>query len=664
MKRAISYVIIILAVFFTGFFLGSNGPETTMKEIEHSHESRAAEIWTCSMHPQIQMDEPGQCPICGMDLIPAANTSDHNSGKREIKMSPHAVKLAGIRTSEVKRKFVTAKIRLVGKVTYDETAVKDITAWIPGRLDRLFVDYTGITVKKGDHMVSLYSPDLLTAQEELIQAGKSVQEFKNSSMKTLRESAIRTLEASREKLRLWGLTPGQIKDIEKKEKASDHITIYSPISGIVIDKNVDEGAYVNTGTKLYTVADMSKLWVKLDAYESDLLWLRYGQEVELETEAYPGEIFKGTISFIDPVLDSKSRTVKVRVNVKNNDGKLKPGMLIRSVVHSRVAKAGKVMDESLEGKWICPMHPDVIKDSKGVCDICEMPLVTTESLGYAAVEDTEEHTAPLVIPVSAPLVTGKRAVVYVAVPGREGAFEGREIVLGPRAGNYYILKEGLEEGEMVVTNGNFKIDSALQIMAKPSMMNPEGGVAPPDHSQHEGMSHEVAREQPAIKNKQSIEKFDTPDKFQEQVDNVLDVYFAIQVALTKDDPGATKEHGKLFKNALEKVDMTLLGGPAHMEWMKYLNTLNEHSSIIGSVSDIEKQRKSFEFLSEALKTVIKKFGTGGKHAVIVFHCPMAFDNKGADWLQDNPDLQNPYFGDMMLTCGEQKEILVNGTKDY
>ena len=676
-KRTVIIIVIIIAAFSLGLMFGGRGSNTATTNAAHNHENLQTQsnikYWTCSMHPQIHESGPGKCPICGMDLIPVYNEDAQNAlGARDLKMSPAAMKLANVETTEVVRKFVPADIRLVGKVDYDETKIKNITAWVPGRLDRLFVDYTGIMVKKGDHMVSLYSPELLTAQEELIQAKKAAKEFKSSGMKIMRETAVKTLEASRDKLRLWGLTQNQIDSIEKKGKATDHITIYSPISGIVVHKNVDEGAYVNTGTKLYTVADLSKVWVMLDAYESDIVWLRYGQEADIETEAYPGEKFRGIISFIDPILDNKTRTVRVRVNVSNEDGRLKPGMLARSVIHALVAQSGKIMDKSLAGKWICPMHPEVIKDKKGNCDICGMPLVTTESLGYAPVKDTKGETAPLVIPASAPLITGKRAVVYVAKPDEEGVFEGREITLGPKVGDYYIVEQGVSEGEMVVTSGNFKIDSALQIQAKPSMMSPEQGAAPAGHAEHTGMVMPSDKNETGTKNKSSGErsmknmqpdkgKSGVPAEFRDQIDDVLGVYFAIQAALSKDDPKTVLEQGKLLRKALDKVDMGLLKGGGYMaSWMKDLKILNELSSGLASEPDIEQQRKSFAVLSETLKSVIKTFGTGGKHTVIVFHCPMAFNNKGADWLQDNPDLKNPYFGSSMLTCGNQKEILVKG----
>ncbi|MFP4107340.1 MAG: efflux RND transporter periplasmic adaptor subunit, partial [Phycisphaerae bacterium] len=632
-----------------------------------SDTAQAAE-YTCSMHPQIRRKEPGICPICQMDLVPV--TEEAAVGRRQFATSEQALALMDVEVTPVRRQFVTAPIRMVGKVDYDETRVETIAAYVPGRLDRLYVDYTGVSVKEGDHLVSIYSPELLSAQEELLQAKKAVEEIRNSNSQMVRQSVQSTLEAVREKLRLMGLNAEQIRKIEQTGTTSDHLTVYSPRSGIVIHKNAREGMYVKTGEKIYTLADLSQMWVRLDAYESDLAWLRYGQDVAFTTVSYPGEEFHGTISFIDPVLDAVTRTVKVRVNVPNPEGKLKPGMFVRAVVNSRVAKGGKVIDPNLAGKHICPMHPDVVKDDRGDCDICGMPLVTAESLGYVPAKQTEA-SKPLVIPVSAALVTGKRAVVYVredpslldmksvsnwgsllgdlqahhqeatdtqptsltaaapvnttcpimggkvankdidpdltrtfdgktvgfccagcpqqwdelsdaekreklaavlnrrapmrmfwkalsddlraeillvnelhappmevkheliaqinrmlqsrefyagadwpkavltpeieklletgpknlppmeltrlnrlllnslfptgiVEPLNKPLFEGREVVLGPRAGKHYIVRDGLAEGELVVTQGNFKIDSAMQIQAKPSMMNPTG----------------------------------------------------------------------------------------------------------------------------------------------------------------------------------------------
>ncbi len=475
-------IVLMVLAFLAGFFVKSiffHHPKDA--ERDDSREQVVEETqtwWTCSMHPEVRLPKPGICPKCPMELIPVTSSAG-DVGERQISFSEAAIKLMEIETTAVERRFVTAEIRMAGKVDYDETRVKHITAWVRGRIDRLYVDFTGITVSKGDHMVELYSPDLISAQAELLQAVKAVRNIKETSSELITVSISATLEAAREKLRLLGLMKEQIEGIEKTGRPVDHITIYAPMGGIVIHKKATEGMYVDTGTAIYTVADLSRLWVKLDAYESDLPWIRYGQEVEFTTEAYPGEVFKGQISFIDPVLNAKTRTVKLRVNVDNSGGQLKPEMFVRAVVRSKVAGGGKVMAAEMAGKWICPMHPAVVKTEAGGCDTCGMDLVTTESLGYVIGAPDE---APLVIPSTAALITGARAVVYVQVPEAEKpTYEGREIVLGARAGDYYIVKSGLAEGEIVVSNGNFKIDSALQIQAKPSMMNPEGAVVPMKH---------------------------------------------------------------------------------------------------------------------------------------------------------------------------------------
>ena len=641
---------LILVAFALGYLLKGGGPETqTRSHKQAAEEEVKVEFWTCSMHPQIRQPKPGQCPLCGMDLIPVSSgDEDDDKGPRELKLSARAIKLAGIAVAPVERKLVAAEVRMVGKVDYDEQRVGYITAWVPGRIDRLYVDYTGVTVKKGDHMVYLYSPELLTAQEELIQSLRTVKKLKQSKISSIKETALQTVDAAREKLRLWGLTKRQIEEIERRGKPNDHMTIYAPMGGIVIQKNGFEGMYVNTGTRIYTIADLSQIWVKLDTYESDLVWIRYGQEVEFQTEAYPGEIFKGWIAFIDPVLNEKTRTVKVRVNVPNPDGRLKPEMFVRAIVRTKVAGEGKVMDPSLAGKWICPMHPEIVKDSPGSCDICGMPLVRTESLGYEV--DNAKVDTPLVIPAYAPLITGKRAVVYVEVPGKEGAYEGREIVLGPRAGDYYLVREGLSEGKRVVVNGNFKIDSAIQILAKPSMMSPEeGGLTVGD------------QEKPTQKvEDEKLEPFNVSDAFKTQLDGVFSAYFEIQQALSQDNFKGAQESAKKIDEVIDKVDMKLLEGTPHMTWMKEQEVLKKSAQEVISAKDIEGARLAFIPFSDSLYTVAKRFGTSGTQPILRFHCSMAAGGKGAHWLQNKPGTENPYYGSAMFKCGDQVETIFPG----
>ena len=641
----------LVVVFIAGYLVGGkagNGAVTPDSAAPETSETAQATVWTCSMHPRIRQPEPGKCPICGMDLIPLKETDQEEIGPRQLQLSETARKLADVQTDPVERRPVTRDVRMVGKIDYDETRLAYITAWVPGRLDRLFVDYTGVPVKKGEHMVSIYSPEILTAQEELIQALQTVRNLEKSDVGIVRRTARATVEAAREKLRLWGLTSEQIDQIETSGNPSDHITIYAPTGGIVVHKNAVEGMYVQTGTRIYTIADLSKLWVKLDAYESDLKWLRYGQKVVLTTEAYPGETFSGRISFIDPVLTGKTRTVKVRVNVDNADGRLKPEMFVRARVHATLAGGGKVVADKLAGKWIGPMHPSVIRDEPGKCPICGMPLVRSESLGYAEASDVPTE-APLVIPATAPLLTGERAVAYVKVPGRDGVFEGRELVLGPRAGNLYVVESGLEEGDLVVTSGNFKIDSAMQIMAKPSMMSPSDAGGP-------GESAQAGSEEP------EAQGLTVPATFTSQLKPVFHAYLHIQTHLAEDNLADARTAARRLEVQLDNVDMSLLGHDAHRVWMKLLKEIRTSSREVAEAEDIATARAVFAQLSESLMAVARRFGTGLGQPIHVMHCPMAFNNRGADWLQLSKNLENPYYGDAMLRCGEIKETLETNDK--
>lgn len=452
-----------------------------------AREAASSESWTCAMHPAIRRSEPGLCPICNMNLVrvdPPSDATTTTAGAPDsaneadvLVLDPEQEIRAGIQTAPVVRLAVAREVRMVGKVDYDESRVRKISAWVPGRIERAFVDFTGVEVRAGDHLVSLYSPELRVAQEELLQARRAARSIDRSAVSILRESASATADAAREKLRLLGLTDEQVAELEEKGEASDHLTIYAPIGGTVVDKQAFEGMYVETGTMIYQIADLSTLWVRLDAYESDIAWVRFGQRVTFTTTAYPGEIFEGRIAFVEPTLDTRTRTVKLRVNVANDERKLKPGMFVSANVRAQISSGGRVLDPDLAGKWIGPMHPDIVRDEPGPCPICGMPLVPAEEFGEPA---SGQQQNPLVIPSSAPLITGERAIVYIRLPETERpTFEGREVVLGPRTDKGYVVRSGLLEGEEVVVQGNFKIDSALQIQARPSMMSPAGDPSGP-----------------------------------------------------------------------------------------------------------------------------------------------------------------------------------------
>jgi len=635
---------LILVAFFVGMWFSGEGSTTNPDKHEtHSNENQ---VWTCSMHPNVQLPESGQCPICFMDLIPLESGSS-SLEPNQLSMSESAMKLANIETIPASMGIAELEIHLSGKVKYDESRIGNITAWVPGRLERMFVDYTGISVKKGDHMMELYSPELYTAQEELIQARKLFDSNKGQSVigkKTIKA----TLQASREKLRLMGLLDEQIQKIEESDSPSNLTTVYSPMSGVVIQKNGVEGAYVKTGTNIYTIADLSRVWVIFDAYESDLPWLAFGQKVTFSAEAIPGETFEGRVAFIDPVLDAKTRTVKVRMNVLNPNGMIKPGMFVHGTIHATLDGDGKAINPELANKWICPMHPEVVRDQKGDCDVCGMDLVKSESLGI--VHTPYHQHENLLIPASAVLKTGNRAIVYVKISGEEPTFEGREVVLGSRVGDKYIVRSGLKEGELVVKKGNFKIDSAMQIAAKPSMMNPSGGPSGMGHN-HGGMSsgqnHKMS----------TMETFESTTSFRKAQTLITDAYFIAEDALAKDN-------FKESKTALFALNIVLsatttktfdLSEKATKKWNEIRNQLILLTNHAQHWQDIEEARKAFKGLSQSMLSLEQSFSHESSDSYYEIFCPMAFDNTGASWLSKEKDVNNPYFGASMLKCGEVKQ---------
>lgn len=620
------WILAALLALVAGFLLGRGGAGRTSSSPGSQATAAAAaereETWTCSMHPQIRQPRPGKCPLCAMDLIPV--TSDTGTTlPRQLRLSPAARRLAELALAPVERRAVAVEVRMVGKVQFDETRLATIAPRVPGRIDRLYANFTGVQVKAGDHLADMYSPDLLAAQQELLQASRA-------------SGASFLLAATRERLRLWGLTAAQIAEIERSGDVREHVTFYAPIGGIVVEMAAREGQYVETGMRLFSVADLTHVWVLLDAYETDLAMLRYAQDVEFQVEAYPGETFKGIVAFIDPLLDPLTRTAKVRVNVPNPDGRLKPEMFVRAQIHAPLDADGMVVSRNLSGKWISPMHPEIVKDGPGRCDVCGMPLVRAEELGYAAAT-VAESALPLVVPATAPLLTGRRAVVYVAMPDeQDGLYEGREVILGPRAGAWFLVREGLSAGERVVVNGNFKLDSAMQIQAKPSMMS---AGAP-----------RVARH--AVDPSARLEAFETGQTFKTGLAAVYAAYFAMQQELAADRLAPAQRAARALFAALRGIDAAHLEARTRHAWEQEREHLEHDLKQFRLAEHIDDARVHFEPLSQCLIVIAKQFGTGGDATVLYqVHCPMAFDDRGADWLQNGSDIANPYFGAAMFGCG-------------
>lgn len=592
-------------------------------------EAAEALEWTCSMHPQIRQPNRGLCPICAMDLIPISPGADFaEPGVARLSTSAAGKALMRLETRPVERRFVEAEVRMVGKVDYDETRLAHITAWVPGRIERMYADYTGVSVSRGDHMVDLYSPELLAAKQELRRAAQAQGKLAPGAPAVLRDTATATLEGARSRLERWGLTAAQIASAERDGPMSDRVTIHAPIGGTVIERMGREGMYVAQGERIHTIADLSVVWVMLAAFESDLAWLHFGQTVEFTSEAHPGESYAGKIAFIDPAVDNATRTVRVRVNVPNPDERLKPGMFVRGVVRSKVATAGRVLDPDLAGKWISPMHPEIVKDAPGSCDVCGMALVRAEELGYVSAEARHEDM-PLVVPATAPLRTGRRAVVYVELPDAEQpTYEGREVRLGPRAGDYFLVLEGLKEGERVVTHGAFKIDSELQIQARPSMMS---------------MPSEASAR---------AEVSPTPTAFLEATGALLDAHLAIQTALAGDDAAEATAATHAAVPVLRGMPTEILPAALLRIWESvHAPTLSGALDALHRAEAIAAQREAFEAWDAALRAALEAFGLPEGKTAYVAHCPMAFDFRGADWIQADQTVLNPYFGAEMLRCG-------------
>ncbi len=416
MKKIFSNKYIIYSLFAVGglfsgwLFFHSSHSTTDNKHTQVVQEGKAT-IWTCAMHPQIRKEEPGKCPICGMELIPLnQNTTpvDENS----IHLTKEAAELANVLTSVVTKQKPVKEVRLYGKVQADERLLQSQVAHIPGRIEKLMVNFTGEGIQKGQTLALIYSPELVTAQQELLEAAKT------------KQAQPEIYEAAKEKLRQWMLTESQINSIESSGTVLNNFEVVSNTTGVVTARRVNNGDHISQGTILYEIADLSNIWVMFDAYESDLPFLNTGDIVTFNVQAVPGKSFSGKIIFIDPVIDPTTRVSKVRVEIANQTGKLKPEMFVTGIVNANLS----------------------------------------------------EYQDKVIIPSSAVLWTGKRSIVYVKQAGTdEPIFKIREVNLGPMLGSSYVVIDGLMDGEEIVTQGTFSVDAAAQLEGKPSMMNSTGG---------------------------------------------------------------------------------------------------------------------------------------------------------------------------------------------
>jgi len=339
------------------------------------------------------------------DVHPVESKGAQARSDETIRLTPEMVRLSGIRTEPVQYRRLVKEVQTVGEITYDERRVKIVSAWIGGRIDKLFVDFTGVEVKQGDPLAELYSPELVSTQQEYLLALETMGKMWLLGNEEAKRSAKDLLEATRQRLLLWGISEEQIERIKRTRKVNTHMTIHAPIGGTVIHKRVHEGQYVKTGEALYTIADLSLVWAMVDIYEYEMAEVKTGQAVSITSVTYPGVPFTGKVSFIDPFLDRKTRTVKVRMDVPNPKLMLKPGMFV-------------------EARLKIPLH-----DQKPV----------------------------LSVPHTAVLDTGIRKLVYVEL--NKGEYVPVEVRVGPRAGNYVPVLSGLRKGQRVASSANYLIDS-------------------------------------------------------------------------------------------------------------------------------------------------------------------------------------------------------------
>tara|TARA_R110001592_G_scaffold68626_2_gene210330 strand:- start:20823 stop:22628 length:1806 start_codon:yes stop_codon:yes gene_type:complete len=599
MKTNRKTIIIALSTLAIGLLLGwliFGGSSESKTDEEHQHTTEVAgeTVWTCSMHPQIRQSEPGDCPICGMDLIPLDNEQDEQLDPMAISMSPTAMQLANVSTAVVGTMNPVKMVRLNGKVQADERLVYSQSSHIPGRIEKLTVNFTGEFVRKGQTIAAVYSPDLVTAQEELFEAQK------------IKETQPQLFSAAKEKLKNWKLSDSQIDEIIQRGSIKEEFAITADVSGYVTEKKVNLGDYVRKGEAIYEIADLSKVWLLFDVYESDMSWINKGDKVSFTIASLPGETFSGKVSYLDPVIDPKTRVAKARVEISNAGQRLKPEMFASGTVEATLpAKSDK-----------------------------------------------------LVVPKTAVMWTGKRSVVYVkSTSGKGVSFLMRDVTLGAALGESFIVENGLQEGDEIAVNGTFSIDAAAQLAGKPSMMRPEGGVAMTGHSNHGGTgAPESATQSDHATHQGKPKEVAISDKAKTALRPVYMAYMAMKDALSFDDLAAAQKASADVSKSLSAINMSLFPGESHDVWMKYSSDMGNALQHIPHQKSLDEVRKSFQQVSDILIAMSQAFNPMDEPLYVDF-CPMADNNKGASWLSLSEEIKNPYFGEAMLTCGEVKTVI-------
>lgn len=590
-KYGLYIAIGVVGIILGGLLFGEHGTEThTMEQSDQLGEmdqhvadthtdDEGNVIYSCSMHPSVRQNEPGDCPICGMELI-EVNDNSTSGNPNELTMSPAAMKLAEIETSLVRMENPVSTTYLPGKVTIDERELSKIPAHFHGRIEKLYVNFTGEYISKGQKIARVYSPKLFTAQKELLQAYKT------------KEINPVLYTSARKKLMNWKISKEQIDSIIDSGVPSEEMDIVSHKSGHVLKLYISTGDHLDMGDIMYEIGNLTKLWVMFDSYESDITNIKTGDDINFTVTAIPGVKFSSKVAYVNPVLEEGSRTVSIRSEIENDDLKLMPGMLAEAIVKNKIS-----------------------------------------------------NKSSLLVPKSAVLWTGPRSIVFVQIPDKEEpTFIAREVTLGKRVGEHYIILEGLEAGEEVVTHGNFKLDGAAQLADKLSMMNRNPGTGS-NRTGHEG--HNMGADN---SNVGQNEKKQTSSAFQSHLNNVVQEYLKLKDGLVMSDKSKVSASVNKLENELKNVDMSLVKGELHTTWMKHFGKIDSSVKELKQSQNIESQRTAFLTLSSTLIESVKTFGLPG--VIYQQFCPMTDGGKGGYWLSESEEIANPYFGDEMHNCGE------------
>jgi Cu(I)/Ag(I) efflux system membrane fusion protein len=586
MKKYRFYLGTLLVGLFLGWLVFGNLSSTNTVH-EHIEIADKNERWTCSMHPQILSEAPGDCPICGMDLIPAETRAEGLLAD-QFKLTANAMALANIQTSIVgSGKAEDNEIQLSGKIAENEATNVVQVSYFSGRIETLAIGFIGEEVFKGQLLATMYSPELYAAQQELITA------------LSLKDTQPALYKAVRTKLKLWKLSESQINKIEMSGKIQEIFPVYATVSGTVSEKLVAEGAAIKKGQPLFKIANLETVWASFDVYENQINRFKKGQEITITTNAAPNNLYKSKVAFIDPILNTSTRTVTLRAVLPNKEGMFKPGMFVEGEIKTINSK----------------------------------------------------ETEVIAIPSSAVLWTGKRSVVYLKATINESVFEIRKITLGNKNGSTYEVLSGLKNGDEIVTNGTFTIDAAAQLQGKKSMMNKKGGKTMTGHEGHVAMNGSINKD-----TKNNSVRLEVSKEFQKQLNEVFIKYIALKDAFVKEESNNIISQSEKIGAILSKVDIKLLENKeAQTFWMSLEKQLRVAVSSILKTTAIKEQRNHFKQVSSSLIEALQVFGVNEK--VFVAFCPMADSNKGAYWLSIEKKVINPYFGNKMLTCGEVKQVI-------